>query len=45
MQEKALVLRQVHAKVFRDEVAWWLQLACKWFSKEEREGRREGGER
>lgn len=40
MQENALVLRQIHSEVFRDEVAWFLQLTCKLFRR--KEGRNEG---
>lgn len=40
VQENALVLRQIHAEVFRDEVAWCLQLTCTLFRRKEGERKR-----
>lgn len=39
MQKNTLILRQIHAEVFKDEVTCCLQLTCKWFSKK-KEGRK-----
>lgn len=43
-QKNTLVLRQIHAEVFRDEVICCLQLTCKWLSKNKEGRKRERGE-
>lgn len=39
MQKNTLVLRQIHAEIFRDEVTCCLQLTCKMV--QQKEGRKE----